>query len=67
MYMYATTVWLIMKHCVYILICIYTAWATKKQPAIRFARVLVIFSLALVCILRRVLLCIDAGCNHFNP
>ena len=54
MYMYATTVWLIMKHCVYILICIYTAWATKKQPAIRFARVLVIFSLALVCILRRV-------------
>ena len=31
-----------------------TGWATKKLPAFRFARVLVIFSLALVCILRKV-------------
>ena len=31
-----------------------TEWATKKYPVYRFARVLVIFSLALVCILRRV-------------
>ena len=31
-----------------------TEWATKKYPAFRFARVLVIFSLALVCILCRV-------------
>ena len=30
----------------------YTEWATKKQPAFCFARVLVKFSLALVCILR---------------
>ena len=28
-----------------------TEWATKKQPAFRIARVLVIFSLALVCML----------------
>ena len=33
---------------------IYTEWATKKHPAFRFARVLVVFSLALVCILLRV-------------
>ena len=33
---------------------IYTEWATKKLPAIRFARVLVMFCVALVCILRRV-------------
>ena len=32
---------------------VYTEWATKKQPAFRFARVLVIFSLALVCVLSR--------------
>jgi hypothetical protein len=29
-------------------------WATKKLPAFRFAHILVIFCLALVCILRRV-------------
>ena len=34
--------------------CTSTEWATKRQPAFRFARVLVIFSLALVCIMRRV-------------
>ena len=34
--------------------CISTDWATKKKPAFRFARVLVMFSLALVRILRRV-------------
>ena len=33
---------------------VYTGWATKKQSAFRFVRVLVIFSPALVCILRRV-------------
>ena len=31
-----------------------TEWATKKYPAFRFARVLVIFCLALVCVLRSV-------------
>jgi hypothetical protein len=31
-----------------------TEWDTKKKPAFRFARILVIFSLALVCIFRRV-------------
>jgi len=33
-----------------------TEWATKKLRASRFARVLVIFCLALLCILRRVFL-----------
>jgi hypothetical protein len=32
----------------------YTEWAMKKYPAFRFARVLAIFSLALVCKLCRV-------------
>ena len=33
---------------------VYTEWVTKKYPAFRFVRVLVVFSLVLVCTLRRV-------------
>ena len=41
-------------NCVFRIFVNTAGWATKKQPAFCFARVLVIFSLALVCILRRV-------------